>query len=228
MCLILIYKPYMTRNLPDLVLWDMDGTLIDQTPSIIRCYREVFSQLGDMIPNEDAIKRSLGGPLKATLSEFLPPEKVEPAQLLFRQLFTNTMFEGMRIMDGASELIEKLDVQNISQAILTNKQGDNARKVSAFCGFDTVIKVCIGHGDNAYQKPDPKFTQEAIDCFPDCKKLESIVLIGDSPTDVQTALNYKITSFAVATGAHSIQELSESGAHYTFSSIEAITDYWKL
>ena len=51
------------------------------------------------------------GPLKATLSEFLPPEKVEPAQLLFRQLFTNTMFEGMRIMDGASELIEKLDIQ---------------------------------------------------------------------------------------------------------------------
>ena len=218
----------MTRNLPDIVLWDMDGTLIDQTPSIIRCYREVFTQLGTTIPDEGAIKRSLGGPLKSTLSEFLPPEKVESGQLLFRELFTDTMFEGMRIMDGASELIQKLAVQKISQAILTNKQGDNARKVSAFCGVDAVIKVCIGHGDNAYQKPHPKFTQQAIDCFPHCNNLGSVVMIGDSPTDVQTALNYNITSFAVATGAHSIQELSESGAHYTFSSIEAITDYWKL
>lgn len=213
-------------SLPDLVLWDMDGTLIDQTESIIRCYYEVIQSFGFSKPSPLDIKRSLGGPLTHTLSLFLPENSVEEARILFKEIFPKYMFEGMIILDGASELIERLNKQGIAQAIITNKQGENARAVSRKCGFDHYIKVCIGNGDNPYEKPQIEFTKSVIEATSGDYK--NIVLIGDSPTDVKTALNYKVDCFAVTTGSHNKDELKEAGASKVFSSLNELIHLWEL
>lgn len=216
----------MLQKLPDAVLWDMDGTLIDQTASILRCYREVLYKMGYDIPSDYTIKRSLGGPLASTLSELLPIEQVDKGSELFRNLFPQYMFEGMKVLEGANELIEKLDSKNVQQAIITNKQGDNARKVSAKCGFDKIIKICVGNGDNAFKKPEQGFTESVLNQLQ--APLKTIVLIGDSPTDVKTALNYGIQVIGVSTGAHSIEELMDSGADIAFTSLLDVIKHWSL
>lgn len=216
----------MLKDLPDAVLWDMDGTLIDQTASILRCYGEVLSQMGYAVPNDYTIKRSLGGPLASTLAELLPIEQVDAGSELFRKLFPQYMFEGMKVLEGAIELIEKLDSKNVQQAIITNKQGDNARKVSAKCGFNKIIKICVGNGDNAFKKPEYAFTESVVNQLQ--APLKSIVLIGDSPTDVQTALNYGIQVIGVSTGAHSVEELMASGADIAFPSLLDVINHWSL
>ena len=212
--------------LPDLVLWDMDGTLIDQTDSIIRCYHEVIESFGFTKPSPLDIKRSLGGPLNHTLSLFLPESHVNAARTLFKETFPKYMFEGMVILEGALELIEKLSRQGIPQAIITNKLGVNARAVSKRCGFDQYIKVCIGHGDNSYQKPQIEFTEAVIQAMGGDYK--NIVLIGDSTTDVQTAMNYKADCFAVSTGSHSHYELAEAGAKKVFSNLNELIQLWDM
>jgi phosphoglycolate phosphatase-like HAD superfamily hydrolase len=213
-------------SLPDLVLWDMDGTLIDQTESIIRCYHEVIESFGYSKPNPLNIKRSLGGPLTHTLSLFLPEDSVEAARISFKETFPKYMFEGMVILDGALELIEKLNIKGIPQAIITNKQGENARAVSKKCGFDQYINVCIGNGDNPYQKPQIEFTEAVIQALGG--DFKNIVLIGDSPTDVQTALNYKADCFAVSTGSHNQHELAEAGAKKVFGNLNELIEQWAL
>jgi phosphoglycolate phosphatase len=213
-------------SFPDLVLWDMDGTLIDQTDSIIRCYHEVIQSFGHSKPTPLDIKRSLGGPLTHTLSLFLPPDKVEPARILFKETFPKYMFEGMVILGGALELIQGLHETGVPQAIITNKQGINARAVSKKCGFDQYIKICIGNGDNRYEKPQIEFTESVIQALGGDYK--NIVLIGDSPTDVMTALNYNAECYAVATGSHNKQELIDSGAEKTFSSLNELIKLWEL
>ena len=100
-------------SLPDLVLWDMDGTLIDQSESIVRCYHEVIESFGYSKPTPLDIKRSLGGPLTHTLSLFLPEDSVEAACISFKETFPKYMFEGMVILEGALELIEKLNSKGI-------------------------------------------------------------------------------------------------------------------
>ena len=211
---------------PDLVLWDMDGTLIDQTDSIIRCYHEVIESFGFTKPSTLEIKRNLGGPLNNTLSLFLPESHVNAARTLFKETFPKYMFEGMVILEGALELIEKLSRQGISQAIITNKQGVNARAVSRRCGFDQYINVCIGNGDNPYEKPQIEFTEAVIQAMGG--DYQNIVLIGDSPTDVQTALNYKADCFAVSTGSHCQNELAEAGAKKVFNNLNELIQLWDL
>ena len=107
------------------------------------------------------------------------------------------MFEGIIVLEGALELIEQLNIQGVPQAIITNKQGMNARAVSKRCGFDRYIKVCIGNGDNRYEKPQLEFTESVVQAMGG--EYNNIVLIGDSPTDVKTAINYKAKCYSVAT-----------------------------
>lgn len=212
------------ENSPDCVLWDMDGTLIDQTDSIVRCYHQVLQSQGVELPSPSTIKRSLGGPLRHTLALFLPKDQVEAAAKEFIERFPAYMFEGMRVLEGALELIEELHQRGIDQAILTNKQGKNARAVSTHCGFDRFINVCLGNGDTPYEKPDPKFTELALRAL--VGNFSQIVLIGDSPTDVATAQNYQIDCYGIATGSHSQEELSQAGATQTFPHLPALREYW--
>lgn len=213
-------------NLPDCVLWDMDGTLIDQTESIIRCYHEVLQSYPIEPPSPTVIKRSLGGPLRHTLALFLPEPQVEAAATEFIKRFPTYMFEGMRVLDGALELIEELHRRAIAQAILTNKQGKNARAVSAHCGFDRFIDVCLGNGDTPYEKPNPKFTECALQNL--AGNYRKIVLIGDSPTDVATAQNYQIDCYGIATGSHSQAELSQAGATHTLPNLVGLRALWGI
>jgi phosphoglycolate phosphatase len=213
-------------TLPDLVLWDMDGTLIDQTDSIIRCYHEVIQSFGLSKPSPLDIKRSLGGPLTHTLSLFLPKDSIDAARILFKETFPKYMFEGMIVLEGAMELMKRLNEQGIPQAIITNKQGVNARAVSKKCGFNQYIKVCVGNGDNPYEKPQVEFTESVVQAMGG--EYNHIVLIGDSPTDVKTALNYKADCFAVSTGSHNKDELIEAGAEKAFGNLNELIELWAL
>ena len=62
---------------PTAILWDLDGTLIDQTAAIIRCYREVILDMGYPQPDDNSIRRSLGGIMAATMGLFVEAEHVD-------------------------------------------------------------------------------------------------------------------------------------------------------
>jgi phosphoglycolate phosphatase-like HAD superfamily hydrolase len=102
----------------------------------------------------------------------------------------------------------------------------NARAVSKRCGFDRYIKVCIGNGDNRYEKPQLEFTESIVQAMGG--EYNNIVLIGDSPTDVKTAINYKAKCYAVATGSHTKDELIEAGANKAFNNLNEIIQLWEL
>ena len=210
----------MTLPLPSNVLWDMDGTLIDQTGPIVRCFAEVITSLGYGKPSADEIRRSMGGPMASTMGLFVEEERMDEACSAFRNRFPEIMFDGLIILPGASELIEFFAAKHIPQAIFTNKHGETARQVSAYCGFDKHISICIGNTDTEWAKPQAELTQFVLNQIG--ANPEGSILIGDSPTDVQTASNAGLDCYAVSTGAHSIEELAAAGAKAALESLEQL------
>lgn len=206
-----------TLPLPSAVLWDMDGTLIDQTASIVRCYADVVAGLGYPEPDADVIRRSLGGPLASTMSLFIKESELEDASKRFRARFPEMMFEGMIICAGGHELIDTFAEKNIPQAIFTNKHGDTARLVSAHVKFDQKIPACIGNTDTEWHKPQAELTQYVLKQINASAK--DACMIGDSPTDIETAHNAGLVCYCVSTGAHSVEELKEAGAEAAFESL---------
>ncbi len=203
---------------PDAVIWDMDGTLIDQTTGIIRCYSEVISALGHPAPDPQAIRRSMGGPMADTMALFVRPEGLDTACREFRTRFPGLMFDGIIVLPGARELVHRFHQAGIPQAILTNKHGPTAREVSRYCGFDACIQVCIGNTDTEWSKPDPALTRHVLGSI-DALNATGAICIGDSPTDVATARNVDLQCYGVSTGAHSAEELLAAGAAEVASSL---------
>jgi phosphoglycolate phosphatase len=200
----------------------MDGTLIDQTDPIIRCYSEIISGMGYTQPDPKVIRRSLGGPMASTMALFVDEARMEEACHSFRTRFPKIMLDGLIILPGALELIDCFASGKIPQAILTNKHGETARTVSEYCGFSRHIDVCIGNTDTEWAKPDPKLTKYVLEQITD--EHEGAILIGDSPTDSETAANAGIDFYGVSTGAHSVEELNAAGALLACESLEQLLE----
>lgn len=199
---------------PAAVIWDMDGTLIDQTAAIVRCFHEVITAFGAPPPAPDTILRHLGGPLPSTMGLFIGPEDLESACLRFRERFPDIMFDGLRILPGALEAVRSCSEAGIPQAILTNKHGGTAREVSRYAGFDKYISICIGNTDTVWQKPESELTRHTLELLG--ASAGQSCLVGDSPTDMETAAGGGLTPYAVSTGAHNMAELLEAGARAVF------------
>jgi len=195
----------------------MDGTLIDQTAAIIRAYRDVIQAMGGGTPDANVIRRSLGGPMASTMALFIDDAQLDEASKRFRQRFPEIMFDGLIILPGGIDLIESAYKARIPQVIFTNKHGDTARKVSKYAGFAKYIPTCIGNTDTEWHKPQAVLTRYVLDQIE--ASPEGACMIGDSPTDVETAHNANLPCYCIATGAHSIEELLETGAEYAFSSL---------
>ncbi|CAA6689722.1 MULTISPECIES: HAD family hydrolase [unclassified Lentimonas] len=202
---------------PKAILWDMDGTLIDQTAAIIRAYCDVIEAMGGGTPDADVIRRSLGGPMAATMALFIDDAHLDEASRRFRQRFPEIMFDGLIILPGGLELIESAYKARIPQVIFTNKHGDTARKVSKYCGFAKYIPTCIGNTDTDWHKPQAELTHHVLEQIQ--APTEGACMIGDSPTDIETAHNAGLPCYCIATGAHSIEELLAAGAEAAFSSL---------
>lgn len=211
---------------PSAVLWDMDGTLIDQTAAIIECFRQVVVSLGHPSPDPNEIRRSLGGPMASTMGLFISTDQMDAATQAFRALFPKIMFEGLIILPGALELIRAFDAAGIPQGILTNKHGETARTVAEHCGFSPYMKACVGNTDTNWHKPQAELTNHTLSKMQ--ANLEGACLIGDSPTDVETATQVGLPCYAVATGAHSVEELMEAGAVFATQSLTELSSKFAL
>ncbi len=206
--------------LPSAVLWDMDGTLIDQTAAIIRCYCDVIGAMGYPEPEADIIRRSLGGPMASTMGLFVEDAQLDDAAKRFRARFPQIMLEGLVVLEGGSELIQAFHARKIPQAIFTNKHGDTARQLSKHIGFDQHIPTCIGNTDTEWHKPQAELTQYVLQQIN--ASAQNACMIGDSPTDIETAHNAQLVCYGIATGAHSIEELKEAGAEAAFPDLQKL------
>lgn len=191
------------------ILFDLDGTLIDHFTTIHKsvCYAQ--RKLG-LPPSEyAAVRATVGGSVPITLSRLCGAEHVAAAEPLFRQHFAEIIFDDVFALPGAAWLLQSLHAAGRKLAVFTNKYADDSRAVLKHLGLDPWLDVIIGTGDPdcPYRKPDPLFTAYALEKL-DCASGEAL-MIGDSPYDLAAAEAGCLTCHLVATGTHSVDQLSE-------------------
>ena len=155
--------------------------------------------------------------MAATMALFIDAAGLNEACVRFRKRFTEIMFDGLILLTGGLELVQCAHNAGILQGILTNKHGDTARMVSDYAGFARYIPTCIGNTDTTWHKPQAALTHYTLKQIN--ASANGACIIGDSPTDIETAYNAGLPCYCVATGAHSRAELSTAGATATFTSL---------
>ncbi|WP_435106631.1 HAD family hydrolase [Nocardiopsis synnemataformans] len=216
------------------VLWDVDHTLLETRGVGSKVFAEAF-EIATGQPMSAGMATALGHTEPVLLEETLhlngircPDEglfeRFARAQVAaYRQHAEELRMRG-RILPGVERTLEALGHQpNIIQSVLTgNTRGAAEVKLAVF-GLDRWLDLDIGaYGDDdvnrsalvgfARQRSEAKLGE----AFP----ASDIILIGDTPRDVEAGHLAGVRVIGVASGASPVQELQSAGADYTIESLD--------
>jgi len=202
------------------ILFDLDGTLIDQFEAIHRAFTRVLSQMGFPKPSYEKVKSSVGGASLSTMTKLIGPKRAQEAVEILRPVFEEEMLIGLKALPGSHEILSFCRHRGIKAAVLTNKHGPHARAACDHLHFSEWLSFTLGADDTAWKKPDPRLTVHALE------KLGSntyeTLYVGDSPYDYETATQAGLKSILVATGTHSEAELKEIAPKCVHSNLKEV------
>jgi len=202
------------------VLFDLDGTLVDQFAAIHRTHAQTREHFGFAAPTMDEVRRAVGGGLENAIAKIWHHENEElipEAARVYREFWPKNMFFELQLMPGARELLVALKTRGVQSAVLTNKHAPSSRELLEHLGVAEFLSGIFGAGDTPWLKPQIEFTQYALRALG--AEVETSCLIGDSTYDVETGKTAKLKTFCVTTGTHSAEELVEAKADGVYASL---------
>ncbi len=188
------------------ILFDQDGTLIDQFKALHRSFVHVMEHLGLEPVAYETIRGSVGGALHLSMEKFVGKENVVEAIKLFEDFFEEIFLEDLHVLPGSRWILEQLHNKGYNLGIFTNKPGRYARMLCDKLGIGHLIQEVIGVRDTPYSKPDKEFTEHALERMGSCPK--TTILIGDSHYDIDAGACVGMPVYMVTTGSHTREQLA--------------------
>lgn len=190
------------------VLFDLDGTLIDSGPIILASMRHAALTVLGTEPDEELVRSAIGGPGLIAQMRDLDPERVDELVEAYRA-HNEPLHDTLESFDGVLDLLGVLRAEGRRLGIVTAKR--RATVELAFRRFPALrdaFDVVVGAEDTVRHKPDPDPVLAALDRLGAAP--EDAAYVGDSPFDVRAAK--AAGTFAVAVGwggIHAAERLAE-------------------
>lgn len=188
-----------------LLIYDLDGTLVDTAEDISRAINFMLAEFGKPERSLKEISRFVGQGvfhLVQNVTGEKDPKQIEKGIKIYRTYYGQHMLDKSKLYPGAQEFLEFF--RGRKQAVVTNKPNPYSREILEALGVaDYFVEIIAG--DSKYpKKPDPAALLAMINR--EGVTPAEAVFIGDSPVDVQTG---KSASVATAALTHGFSELNE-------------------
>jgi len=208
----------------DLIVFDLDGTLVDTIPEIADVFNTVLLREGFSSFSELQYRDFVGWGLKKAVDLVLPgdlPE--ETSHRILEQIIEEYGKRPARlslVYPGISSLIAYLQESGASMIVYTNKAESLARAVVEELFPQDIFDTVLGYTEAFPHKPNPGYLIEYLSG----KKhsLSSILMVGDTPVDLETSENAGISFAGASWGFRSEKILREAGSLLNFSGPEAL------
>ncbi len=179
------------------VLFDLDGTLVDTAPDLMRAHNHVMQKFGYPTKSTEEIRnlvgkgagamigRSIWGQAKKEFGK-VNDEKVKKEMVPeFVDFYGKNIINESTLIKGVKEFLNWCKDQNISMAVCTNKQEHLSNDLLKKIGIYDYFEYVAGSDTFDYCKPDPRHLTSVIEILDgDVKKS---IMIGDSETDANAA-----------------------------------------
>lgn len=225
---------------PLIVLWDVDHTLIDNAGVSKEIYAAAFTTLtGGRPPVHPA--RTNGRTDRLIIADTFGDHGLEPptwARALSALEAAGILHEERlsrrgRVLPGVRAALEAVAAQDdMISSVLTGNIASNARvKLRAF-GLDALLDLSVGaYGADSLNRADlVEVARRRVHAAYGCGNGAPVVLVGDTPRDVEAALASGAHIVAVASGVHGIDELMRAGAQLALTDLNdvpALLDHFR-
>lgn len=199
----------------DLVLLDLDGTLVDSAPGILACLRHALDALGEPAPADEALRGFVGPPLTVTFAALgLDPARTTLAIAAYRERYHDLGLYECALYPGVRDLLAHLDA-GWTLAVATSKPTYSASRIIEH--FDLTHRFAfVGGADLAGTRHDKaaviahtlaELSDRAVRA-----PAHRTIMVGDREHDVRGAREHGIDTVGVLWGYGSRAELVAAGA----------------
>jgi phosphoglycolate phosphatase len=197
------------------VLFDLDGTLLDTLTDLADAANHALRSLGFPEHPRERFRYFIGDGVETLIQRVLPTGRCDTATMidcgrLMRDEYGKNWAATTRPYAEIPELLDALTARGIPMAVLSNKPDEFTRLCVARLLPGWRFAAVLGAGPSLPKKPDPAGAREIA------RRLGvaagEVVYLGDTNTDMQTAVAAGMFPAGALWGFRTADELSASGA----------------
>lgn len=210
-----------------LVIFDLDGTLLNTLDDLAYSCNYILKKNGFPEHPVDSYRYFVGNGVSKLVERALPEEMrnasfVEKIRIEFVEYYSKHAEDRTAPYPGITDLLKEIAGNNMKLAIASNKFISATQSLAKKYFPDIKFSSVLGQRDGVPTKPDPKIIYDVM-AETGVNDKDSIIYIGDSGADMQTALNAEVKSIGVLWGFRTKEELIENGASFLANSPEEIS-----
>lgn len=220
----------IVKNLFDVVLFDLDGTLTDPKQGITSCVQYALASIGIDEPDLDELEDFIGPPLKEHFMEryFLDEKTALECVRKYRERYNPIGVYENKKYDGIDEVLRTLKERGMKLAVASSKPAVLVNTVLEHFDLMKYFDVIAGSELDGTRTRKSDVIRYAFELL-DGKGLshDRPIMVGDRKHDVIGAREAGIPCMAVAYGYGSMEELSAEQPDFIAKNISEITDIIK-
>lgn len=203
-----------------IILFDLDGTLIDSTKCIVEAFEFAFKKEGIMPPKKSEITAHIGYTL-GDIFAFLGIEnsKIDNMVTNYKSRYQEIYLDGTVLLKYAKKAILQAN-EFANLGVVTTKTSKYSRLLLENLGIASYFQAIIGREDVTNPKPDKEPIIKALQAIN--KDSEFRFMVGDTKLDALAAKAANIKSIGVLCGYGKQIELNENFDYIVANSLEAV------
>ncbi len=216
------------------ILFDLDGTLIDTTGLILRCFDHSWQTVCGRTHSREALLGTFGIPLREAMRWLLSAsrdkivDEMDEAHLIERLLLEYRAFnvenhdQLARPFDGVETVIRELRARGYLIGVVTSKSRELACRGLNLCSLDGLINEAVFLEDSDRHKPDPMPIQVALERLG--ARAEAAAYVGDSRHDIAAGRAAGVLTVAALWGPGSRKELEDAQPDWLAEEVDSLLD----
>lgn len=186
------------------VIFDIDGTLVDSNDDHAQSWVDTFAEAGYDVPF-DAVRPLIGMGADKLLPQTIgiAHDSEEGKKLSKRrsEIFRERHLPKLRALPGSRDLVMRIKSSNLKAIVATSAKDEELKGLLKAARVDDLMEEKATASDARSSKPDPDIVEAAI--AESGIPANSLVMIGDTPYDIEAAAKADVRTIAFRSGGWS-------------------------
>lgn len=219
--------PPKTRNMKRLIIFDLDGTLLNTIEDLGHAANHALQACGFPTHDISSYPYFVGNGVGRLIERVLPtdhrdPETISRTRELFQAYYDRHLRDHTQPYPGITEMLERLAQSGLKFAVASNKYQAAVTALVAHFFPRLPFEAIHGMRPDIPAKPDPSIVFNILSTIPTAKS--EVLYVGDSGVDIETARRACIENVGVTWGFRPLSELRRFYAEHIISSPAELID----
>ncbi len=206
------------------VIFDLDGTILDTLPDLSAAVNHALSRRGLPTHTLEEYKMMVGDGIRNLCKQALNSgdEQILNESLKdFKAYYVAHILDKTRPYEGVPELLAELQERGITVAVASNKFQEGARTLIRHFYPNIDDTLVLGEVNGRPRKPDPAMIEAVMSAFP---KGTRCCVVGDAWTDIEAAHAYGCEAIGVSWGYRYTEALYKAGADQVVDTVDELKE----